>query len=193
MSEIKDFIDAPSQELLDSFTKEQLLIVAEHFSVVVVRDKRLKENIKVAKKKKKLVEEGLMPGDKNECPSPAASQFQSQGLTFEQQKEILILQMEHEKMKQELEIKKQLELERIRQESERAKLDLERQRLALVRDGMLSENQGRQVASSPAPRFDVNNLCLLPQFNDRCRLRSYAAVCPLREGAKGLFVLESWG
>ena len=74
MSEIKDFIAAPSQELLDLFAKEQLLVVAEHFSVVVVGDKRLKENIKAAIKTK-LVEEGLMPGDKEECPSPAALSF----------------------------------------------------------------------------------------------------------------------
>ena len=52
MAEIDDFITAPSQELLDLFTKEQLLIVAEHFSVVIVGDKRLKENIKAAIKTK---------------------------------------------------------------------------------------------------------------------------------------------
>ncbi len=39
MSEIEEFIAAPSQESLDSFSKEQLLLVAEHFSVVVVGDK----------------------------------------------------------------------------------------------------------------------------------------------------------
>ncbi|CAJ1087102.1 uncharacterized protein LOC117532417 [Xyrichtys novacula] len=174
MAEIDDFITAPSQELLHSFTKEQLLIIAEHFSVVIVGDKRFKENIKAAIKSK-LVEEGLMPGDKEESLSPTALQFLAPGLTFEQQKEILILQMEHEKIKQEhekmtqeLEMKKQLELARIHQESERAKVDLERQRLTLVRDGRLSgEDQDRQGASSSAHRFDVNNLRLLPQFNER--------------------------
>ena len=80
----------------------------------------------------------------------------------------MILQQEHEKMTQELEMKKQLELARIHQESERAKLDLERQRLTLVRDGRLSgEDQDRQGASSSAHCFDVNNLRLLPQFNER--------------------------
>ncbi len=54
MSEIEEFIAAPSQESLDSFSKEQLLLVAEHFSVVVVGDKRLKENIKAAIKAKLL-------------------------------------------------------------------------------------------------------------------------------------------
>ncbi|KAL7375678.1 hypothetical protein ABVT39_021972 [Epinephelus coioides] len=47
-----------------------------------------------------------------------------QGLTFEQQKELLLLQMEHDKIKFEMEAKKQLELEVIRQQTEKVKLEL---------------------------------------------------------------------
>lgn len=68
----------------------------------------------------------------------------TQGLTFEQQKEILLLQMAHEKVKHELEIKKWIEVERICQQSEKAKLDLEVYCLPMVRHGILSgEDQGR--------------------------------------------------
>lgn len=42
----------PSQGALDECTKEQLLMIAEHYSAVVVGDKRLKENIKADIKSK---------------------------------------------------------------------------------------------------------------------------------------------
>ncbi len=121
-----------------------------------------------------------MPEDKQELPpSSIALSFQTHGLTFEQQKEMLVLQLEHEKMKHELEIKseemkheleikRQIEVERIRQESEKARLDLEKSRLSMIRDGKLTgEAQGGQAPQPLVHRFNVNNLRLLPQFNER--------------------------
>lgn len=73
--------------------------------MVVVGDKRLKENIKAAIKVK-LIEIGVISEDNQELPwSSTALTFQTHGLYFEQQKEILVLQLEHERMKQELEVK----------------------------------------------------------------------------------------
>ncbi|KAF3842949.1 hypothetical protein F7725_001798, partial [Dissostichus mawsoni] len=46
MADVEAFIKAPSQESLGTFSKEQLLLIAEHFSVSIVGDKRMKENIK---------------------------------------------------------------------------------------------------------------------------------------------------
>lgn len=50
MCTVEDLIATPSLETLDEMSREQLLQVAEHFSVVVVDDKRLKDGIKHAVK-----------------------------------------------------------------------------------------------------------------------------------------------
>lgn len=98
----------PCQEALDACTKEQLLLIAEHYSVVIVGDKQFKENIKAAMRSK-LTEVGIMNEDRTDSPTGAAAlSFRMHGLSFELQKEILLLQMEHDKMKHEVEIKKQL-------------------------------------------------------------------------------------
>ncbi len=115
MSEVEAFITAPSQESLDKCTKEQLLQIAEHYSVEVVGDKRIKETIKSAIKSKLLVAGIVSKTDFSQSPT-------THGLTFEQQKEMLMLQLDHEKMKHELDIKKQLEVEKMRQSIEKAKI-----------------------------------------------------------------------
>ena len=68
------------------------------------------------------------------------------GLTFEQQKELLLLKSDHEKEGQ-------------------MKLDLELQKLALIKEGKISASalNGQTTGS----RFDVvSNLRLLPKFNE---------------------------
>ena len=75
------------------------------------------------------------------------------GLTFEQQKELL-LKLDHEK-----------ELEKIKYQKEQMKLDLELQKLALIKEGKFSASalNGRTTGS----HFDVaSNLRLLPKFNE---------------------------
>ena len=45
MAAIYDFISAPSEELLDQLTKEQLLSLASHYDIEIASgDKRLKNN-----------------------------------------------------------------------------------------------------------------------------------------------------
>ncbi|KAK0131239.1 hypothetical protein N1851_034061 [Merluccius polli] len=105
---------APSEEALDKCTKEQLLKLSDHYSVAVI-DRRQKDDIKIALRLK-LVELGVLAsGPVPASPPTVGMPFQTQGLTYEQQKELLLLQLEHEKCKYEMEAKKQIELEMIRQ------------------------------------------------------------------------------
>lgn len=86
-------------------------------------------------------------------PCPAITSFQTLGLFFKQQRDMLVLQLEHEKIKHELEIKKQIEVERMCHDLEREKLDLEKSWLAMIRDGTLASGvRGRKGSS--VPRFD---------------------------------------
>ena len=96
MADVEAFIKAPSQESLGTFSKEQLLLIAEHFSVSIVGDRRVKENIKdsiVSTLRETGVfatkEEGVL----------LKPLFQASALSFEQQREMLLLQQEHEKIK----------------------------------------------------------------------------------------------
>lgn len=92
--------------------------------------------------------------------------MQTQGLTFEQQKELLLLQLQHDWLKHEVQIKKQVEIERIRQETEteRARLEFEVSRLYRSKsDEQYGDGKGKQDPRHP---FDLNNLRLLPQFHD---------------------------
>lgn len=163
MSDIEEFIAAPSVQALDKCSRDQLLLLANHYNVVVTCDKRLKESIKAAVKEK-LVETGVFsPGVQAPLVAPLAAptvavSAQAPGLTFEQQKELLLIQLEFDKQKHELETRKQIELEALRQGTEKAKLELEGRRLS---EG-LSER-----ASASVRAFDIGNLRLVPQFNDR--------------------------
>lgn len=97
------------------------------------------------------------------------------GLTFQQQKELLLLQLQQEK-------KNVLEVEKLRQEarlqeSELAhaqatqKLQLERYKLDLISEGKCHAEPKFEEAISPmppTPSFDVAvNLRLIPKFNER--------------------------
>ncbi|KAI9526559.1 hypothetical protein NQZ68_038643 [Dissostichus eleginoides] len=153
MADIDAFIRAPSQEALGNFSMEQLLVIAEHFSVEVVDDKRLKSTIK-ASIVSALRETGVFPAEKEGVLKPL---LQANSLSFEQQKEMLLLQKEmlllqlsHDKMRYEMEFEKEIAVERMRQETEKTKLDMEGQRLSMGRDGaVLGEWHGVQVPKSP--------------------------------------------
>ncbi len=58
--------------------------------------------------------------------------------------------------------KKQLELEHIRQQCEKAKLDLENSWLSMMREGVFPVED----PVSSEQRFDINNLRLVPHFNE---------------------------
>lgn len=94
MSLVEEFIKAPSVELLEQCTKDQLVKLAEHFEVEFT-DKCLKKNIKV-ELKKKMVEEGILSIDDMVKPNLICPLETPTGLTFEQQKQLLMLKFEHE-------------------------------------------------------------------------------------------------
>jgi len=83
-------VAAPSEEALEKCTKEQLLKIAEHYSIVVAGDKRIKENIKMTVKAE-LIERGVIT-EELEDPFPISTirPIQVQVLTFEQQKVLLV-------------------------------------------------------------------------------------------------------
>ena len=111
MAGIETFFDAPSEELLERFTKAQLLQIAEHYGVAITG------------KKKQEVKECLIANlEKDDILQRCAQVFSPSvakglpplvsivpGLTFDQQKELMLIQLEHERMK----IDKEYALEKI--------------------------------------------------------------------------------
>lgn len=91
---VEDFVQSPSEELLEQCTKEQLVKIAQHYSIEV-EPKRTKENLKSIIKAN-LQEFGVL-GDTEVKTSLGKTRGSVAGLTFEQQKELLILQLDHEK------------------------------------------------------------------------------------------------
>lgn len=95
----------------------------------MIKDKKLKENVKVASKIQ-LIEKVFLDTEMEEYVL-VASDLKS-NLSFEQQKELLLLQMDHEKLK--------LRSEQGKMELEKAKLDLECLKLELMKEGKLSSS-----------------------------------------------------
>lgn len=89
---IEDFIKTPSYELLERCTKEQLLKLAQHYTVAVDA-RRTKETIKSILEAN-LQEEGVLMADGGKSGVTSTS---VPGLTFEWQRELLLLQLEHGK------------------------------------------------------------------------------------------------
>lgn len=104
---VEDFLQSPSDQLFEQCTKDQLLKIAHHYEIEVP-DTKLKEVVENALKNK-LVEDEILVIEVRRQPlsSPSVNPV---ALTFEQQRELLVLQLEHEKIKQqrelEMEVKK---------------------------------------------------------------------------------------
>lgn len=146
MVDINAFIESPSYTLLGKCMKEQLLRIADHYEIDVV-DKKRKESIK-AELKLKLCERDILSMDKDLIVSAQMQSDSPSVLTFEQQKELLLLQMEHERLKQHSEYD--------RMELEKAKIEVEVLKLRLMKEG----REDRVT-------FAVNsNLKFVPKFNE---------------------------
>ncbi len=104
---------------LEGCSKEQLLEIAEYYKIVI-KDKRFgRESIKLILKTE-LIGKGFLKSKMDESVA-GVSNLQTT-LSFDQQKELLLLQMEHEKLKRSEGSK--LELEKARLEVEALKLKL---------------------------------------------------------------------
>lgn len=100
MADISDFVKAPSEDFLNKCTKEQLLKIADHFEIDI-SDRRLKDTVKSILTAN-LTEMGVLAGEPV-CPPEAGFSppfIATSNFTFEQQKEVLKLQLEHDKMRQ---------------------------------------------------------------------------------------------
>lgn len=147
MATIEDFVQAPSESGLAEFTKEQLLEIARHYGIKISSSSaRLKDSL-VAALFDGLVDKGVIPKKDEDWSGASVSE-----MTFEQRKQMLLLQMEHEKFQAE----QRLECEKLQVEQERLKL--EARQLELVQPPV--DNQ--------APRFDIRTgLRLVPAFNEK--------------------------
>lgn len=162
MASVDEFFHSPSDHLLSQYTKDQLFKIADHYGIEI-GDKRLKENIR-AILKANLVEAGFL---KREEFQPKVTNVT---LSFEQQKELLTMQLEHEKLKQQKELEIQLELEKMKFKTEQTKLELEHYKLNLIKEGKLNDNSGRDSVGSSETfsRCDVSTkLRLMPKFNEK--------------------------
>ncbi|KAL2086091.1 hypothetical protein ACEWY4_017150 [Coilia grayii] len=156
MSEIDNFVATPTGEAFNSFTKDQLVLLADRFEVPLTsNDKRSKLAVKT------LVREELV---KREILSPAELCDFASVLTFEQQKELLLLQIDYSKYhlkEQEFLVEKcrlERELELGKQGVEKERLSLECVRLDLIGEGKIE---------SGAKNVDITkNIRLLPKFDE---------------------------
>jgi len=101
MADVGAFITAPSEEGFGGCTKEQLLKIAAHYEIII-SDKGLKDTVKRVFKDK-LSEMGVLTAEQSQPDtvdlSPALLCMATGGLTFEQQREMLVLQLEHDKLR----------------------------------------------------------------------------------------------
>ena len=108
---VEDFIISPSEALLELFTKDQLFKIADHYEIEL-EDKRLKESTIRETIKTKLIEQAILiemsdTGTASQIKPPVGL------LTFEQQERLLLLQLEQERVKLEMECQR-IELNRQR-------------------------------------------------------------------------------
>lgn len=112
------------------------------------------------------------------------------GLTFDQQKELFMLQLEHDKFKLRVEVEKELEVEKMRQRTEQAKLEMEQARLEVIKEGKLLAGGGfnREMALFFEQCLDgvdiLGNLRLLPTFLER-DLESFISLFECVADARG--------
>lgn len=114
-TEVEAFVHAPSEELLDTMTKEQLLELSVHYEIEFsALQRRSKDGIKRVLKASLFDLNVLV-----EAPTPPLPALSA--LSFEEQKELLLIQHETEREKRCLEYEKvrlEQELEESRQQLE---------------------------------------------------------------------------
>lgn len=167
-SKIEEFVSAPSEDLLNDFTKEQLIELAGHYEInLVSQDKRLKDNVKLLLKTE-LTKRGILASQLSDNLSDLVDATSTMShLTFEQQKQLLLIQKEmKEKM---LEVQSRVEMSKL--QFQQQQLDVERYRLKLIKKGKLFLSGGvehgveRSMASYNSDL--VANMRLVPRFDEK--------------------------
>ncbi|XDV48156.1 hypothetical protein PO909_017622 [Leuciscus waleckii] len=120
---LDEFFEDPSEESFNKLSKKQLLEVAEKYNIsLTTKDKNLKEGLGIVVKAA-LIDLGIFLSESEKSLSATGDGnvpvCVPSSMSFAQQKELLLLQMEKSRLNQEVEMRK---------------LDLESQRYALIRD-----------------------------------------------------------
>ncbi|KAL2076463.1 hypothetical protein ACEWY4_027927 [Coilia grayii] len=171
MDSVSAFVASPSEEAFDCLTKDQLRKIADHYQLEVDLPKTLRKQELRGAVKSKLLELGVISVDPLKVVPPrgpllpqgaAPVSLPAACLTFEQQKQLLELQMERDRLAAgEREKDRQLEYDKLRRDSDRFKL-LSEGRIAGVGDSdVLPPGRGSN-------EFSLSTMIkFLPKFNDR--------------------------
>lgn len=138
MASMSGFFDTVA--FVNARKKNQLVEIADHYGVVIA-ERSCKDELRTAILFS-LIERGLINTTELGGKSGPMTVVQAASLTFEQQKELLALQLGQEKM---------------RQDTEKIKLELEHTRLQLIRGQAFSWeiwDDGSSMLSTPG-EFDV--------------------------------------
>lgn len=153
-TELDLFYKSPSEELFDNLTKDQLLEVADKYEIpLTTKDKQLKKNIAVIVKAALVNLDVLSVGEFATGDSDGVDQIavNVSSLSFEQQRDLMLLEIERAKLNREVEIRR---------------LEVEAMRFQLIGEGKLGGSfVGLNVSGKKG--LDVaNNVKLLPKFSE---------------------------
>ncbi len=153
-TELDLFYKSPSEELFDNLTKDQLLEVADKYEIpLTTKDKELKRTVAVIVKAVLVNLDVLSVGEFAIGDSDGVDQIavNVSSLSFEQQKDLMILEIERAKLNREVEIRR---------------LEVEAMRFQLIGEGKLGGSfVGLNVSGKKG--LDVaNNVKLLPKFSE---------------------------
>jgi len=115
MADVETFVKSPCHVLINKCTKDTLLKIAEYYEIKL-SDKRIKESSIRTELKDKLIDKRILIAEMSKSGEHEQSLTAQSVLTFDQQKELLLLQMEHEKLKQKSE-QGRIELEKAKKGS----------------------------------------------------------------------------
>ncbi len=162
-SKVEEFVSAPCEDLLNDLTKDQLVELAGYYKInLVSQDKRLKDNI-ISLVKTELIKRGVLESQFSEGALEFVATSTMSPLTFEQQKQLLLIQTE---MKEKL-LEAQNRVEMSKVQLQQQQLDLERYRLDLIRDGKLPLTGGVERDLASCKSDVVTNMRLIPRFDEK--------------------------
>lgn len=149
------FFESPSEGLFDQLTKEQLLEVAARYEIcLTTKEKKLKESVALIVKAalvKLEVFDPVKPVGFDDDDSAAQSSVIASTFSFEQRKELMLLEIEKAKLNREIEIRK---------------LEVEALRFQLIGEGKIGDSISG-LTSSVRKGLDVaNNIRLIPKFRN---------------------------
>lgn len=112
MASLSEFLKSPTVAFVNGCKKDQLTAIADHYDIVVGKGRKdeIRRTVLDA-----LFDQGVLhKGETEAGPDPllfsVPAGLKAGNLTFEQQKELLVLQFEQEKLRRQMEIDEKLEL-----------------------------------------------------------------------------------